>query len=1135
MWGGVFFILLVVVCGLYTLNIVISAQNDNLVKDGSMDTLGTRDWQVSRGVIKSKRAFFGSEGNSLYVVSRSTDGFVTQSKINIKPYTLYRLHVRYNLRYGTFSPRLVSTGQTDDYNAVTDTLIQTGQWLDYTRVFQVSDESVLSSDFGLLLFLNKAHVYLDDISITPINLIITAPTSESKLDSNILNVVWDDISADSYELAVGKTSGSSEYGWFGEIKDNTQNVSGLPTDGSDVFIRLFAHFGQYSISTDTHIKAYNDVAPVFEFTENIDPMSPQLLEPLAKAVISGTQTTLVWKDIGASSYDVAIGSSVASPDYGWYGDLNTSSVVVDKLPANDSMVYVRVFAHVNGTAYTYDTTFISTPETESTEDNVSVEIPPDVPSSDQQAFGLIHPDPSSILTGSTETFSWNSMGLGAHYELAIGSSIGLPDYKWYEGDTTSVSLSSLPTDGSIVYVRLLGSYNGKQQVLFYTFTAGTDSNTGEQQPDSVPTPIPDPTPTPPPIVTPPIVVPPAQDCVHNTLITGTLTALWVNDGEDKVAQGELRGTTNYCTTLNSLWNGSTISLFGAKNEVVDFNLVLESGQTTVQDVLVSFNTLTGPNGAVIASVPSIKNNIFNWVDKDIELFYVRYLEIKGLSKLSYESYDERHIPERFRRPFTGEGYGFGTWLDRPDHNAFYPDIAVPLVLEQPFAIQKGQNQSIWSDIYIPADAVPGVYTGTVAVSQNGNIVAQIPVSLTVNNFSLPDKPSAEAFAVINRSNINKRFTGDPWANIESPASQAIRDTYFQMAHRHKIDLVDDGNADGDKPLDEWIPRLDGSLYTSARGYDGPGAGMGNNIYSIGTYGSWSWKDGGEAVVQEHATAWEDWFSAHFPNTDHFLYLIDESNNFPLIDQWTTWINNSQGSGKNLKTLATLGAPDAVTKTPDLDIVASGFTVGDPQTWQSAHDNLHSAGKEMYAYNGKRPANGSFAIEDEGASLRSVPWVQYEKGIDGWFFWESTYYNNYQGGMGDTNVFEHAQTFGAYLSNDTSIGETCWNTSNGDGVLFYPGTDKVFPQESYNVMGPIASLRLKHWRRGIQDVDYITLAMKRDPVKTQQIVHKMMLKSLWDYGIDNPADPTYVRTDIAWSTNPDDWENARKALGEIIMK
>jgi len=41
--------------------------------------------------------------------------------------------------------------------------------------------------------------------------------------------------------------------------------------------------------------------------------------------------------------------------------------------------------------------------------------------------------------------------------------------------------------------------------------------------------------------------------------------------------------------------------------------------------------------------------------------------------------------------------------------------------------------------------------------------------------------------------------------------------------------------------------------------------------------------------------------------------------------------------------------------------------------------------------------------------------------------------------------------------------------------------------------------------------------------------------LWEYGVANEEDPTYVYTDISWSTDPDDWEAARAELADIIIR
>ncbi|MBN2001670.1 hypothetical protein JW935_29280, partial [candidate division KSB1 bacterium] len=152
-----------------------------------------------------------------------------------------------------------------------------------------------------------------------------------------------------------------------------------------------------------------------------------------------------------------------------------------------------------------------------------------------------------------------------------------------------------------------------------------------------------------------------------------ISAVWINEGGDKVTQEELRvGKPNGRAVINHIWDGSKVTIKGAKNEVVNFNIVIEAAKQQSNEVTVTFNTLTGPDGAKIQSIPTSGDGVFNWVGRSIELFYIRYLQIRGLSHFGYETYDERHIPERLRRPWTGQGMGSGTWEDRPDHDFYYP-------------------------------------------------------------------------------------------------------------------------------------------------------------------------------------------------------------------------------------------------------------------------------------------------------------------------------------------------------------------------------------------------------------------------------------------------------------------------------
>jgi hypothetical protein len=291
-------------------------------------------------------------------------------------------------------------------------------------------------------------------------------------------------------------------------------------------------------------------------------------------------------------------------------------------------------------------------------------------------------------------------------------------------------------------------------------------------------------------------------------------------------------------------------------------------------------------------------------------------------------------------------------------------------------------------------------------------------------------------------------------------------------------------------------------------------------------------------VYEYSDSFVSWFAENSPETEYFLYLIDEpSGEETLRDMadWCRFIKTNPGVGSEIPIFVTMNLLRVDEDYSDLiDISGTTFGFGVTEVWDEVVGRtLATPDKRFYFYNGHRPCGGSFSTEDDGVALRVLPWAQYKKSISRWFFWESTYYDNYQGGMGETNVFQNAQTFGNYSGDDPVEGETGWGYSNGDGVMIYPGTDRLFPSESYELRGPIASLRMKHWRRGIQDVDYLAMAESIDPAKTDSIIDSVVPEVLWEYGCAEEWDPTWLRTDISWSTDPDDWEAARRALAEII--
>lgn len=621
------------------------------------------------------------------------------------------------------------------------------------------------------------------------------------------------------------------------------------------------------------------------------------------------------------------------------------------------------------------------------------------------------------------------------------------------------------------------------------------------------------------------------------------TALWAGEGGDKVAQSEARTRSGCRPIVNRIWDGERISLWGAKNETVNFNVVVEALATAVDGLSFQLPTLRGRDFQ-ISGGPRLREDIFDWRQADISIYALRYLKIEGLSAVSYDTYDERHIPERLRRPHDDAGEGSGKWTDRPDHDTEYPDIAVPVEVAGDIVVASQHNQSIWVDVYIPKDAEAGLYRGVFTVTQRGKPLYNIPVELKVLDFALPDDAAVSAFVATGFSDIAERYTGEKDPAPGSAAAKrldTVLERQAQLLRRHRIEVIDNNSGAGAwlkaEPRPYWRNILSGDLFRAEQGYRGPGEGRPASIYAIGTFGTWRawWDPNNQQQMWRQTDAWESWFITHAPWVERFLYLADEPENLEEVERWAATLKANPGAGSGLKTLATIPLPKAVSQTTSVDVIASTISVGDPQVWKAARlRHLSRPGREFFLYNGQRPATGSFAIEDDGVSLRQLAWAQFKEGIQRWFYWEATYYDDYQGGRGHTDVFNTAQTFGGPTRSDPVTGKTGWNASNGDGVLLYPGTDMLFPGSSYGLAGPIASLRLKYWRRGIEDAAYLKLASAVDASATQQVINKMVPKVLWEYGVADGADPTWQRCDISWSTNPDVWDGAREELARIIL-
>ncbi len=704
-----------------------------------------------------------------------------------------------------------------------------------------------------------------------------------------------------------------------------------------------------------------------------------------------------------------------------------------------------------------------------------------------------------------------------------------------------------------------------------------DAPTAPQPPAPAP-----PTPTPPP--TPPPV--------------GLDIQVWANDGGDKVVREEIRSYTGGADVINSVWDGERISTFAARNEVVSFNVVVDNNGPDLTGVSVDFTSLTNGGYALTTTNTSAAALFdWNARPIEVfAVGYLKIHGLSRIAYELYDEThipEELRRPFQSFQP-AAPAVGSGVWEDRQNHDKSYPDIAEPIEIRGSVPVAGGNSQSFWVDIYVPKNAPAGVLAGSLAVTVGGAVQQAVPVQVQVVDITLPDERASKTMVHMAGEQIAERYflgaNGGVIADSDDAKYRQIVDNHFKLAWRHGLSLTDlnelvpDKALPADRPNEDWERRLTGGLYTAVNGYAGPGQNLPHDVFSVGSYGNWSGWWGlrqydPEATdvfdpdaplsflrseLERRTDNWETWFQANSPDTVRYLYVDDEPsvsfiNSGPRLpieyaNLVSQFIAENPGPGGNLDTFITASPLDYEDELPHTNILSTVISEAPTAPWDAATAALNAdPDRRYFMYNGRRPASGTFVTDDDGVALRELPWGQYKKGISRWFYWNSNYWNNFLGGPAvrdltevdpegsqyrsgtRTNVFKSAHTFGSHDFRDPVIGEAgAFNYSNGDGVLMYPGTDRVFPAESRDIDGPIASLRMKHWRRGIQDVQYIQLAMAIDPGATQAVINAIVPEVMWELGVADENDPTFVHKPPSWSTDPDVWESARAQLVSIIL-
>ena len=553
---------------------------------------------------------------------------------------------------------------------------------------------------------------------------------------------------------------------------------------------------------------------------------------------------------------------------------------------------------------------------------------------------------------------------------------------------------------------------------------------------------------------------------------------------------------------NLVWDAAArqIDLFAARNEVVACQLAIPG---PASGITVECSDLTGP--AVIEA------------RVDIEVAKQWYL----------------HVAENS----TNQDSTTAAWHQG---QGWYADALIPVETSgahgQPFDIPDRDNQvadqqwqGMWIDIYIPRDVPAGTYAGAITVTAD-QFTETLALSVEVYDVTLSDDYACEV-------GLNN------YGSLGRKGSDA-RLRYYQMAHRHRMavhehyiqtrvtgtggDMVGDW-AEYDAEMGKY---LSGDAFTEAHGYRGPGQGKPLRwIYlPIEILRSYAWPMPKEAMhtseYDQAIVAMLRDFRRHFDqqgwsDTDlmYFVNGLDEPTSLEQVEEIRYF-------GELAQTAAVDGVHYRadINHLHDIDSFDFGWTeqtmldqlgpvidlwvcVGDfGRTDFSVLLPRQAPPHEevVWFYQNREPSVGGYTLDDETIGLRTWPVIAWKYGLDGCVLWELGFVG---------------QSKDIWVDPRNSVNPD--RVHNLAGFVIYPSRE--------GIAEPVASIRLKSFRRGSQDYEYL----RRLAAVTDRDTAAAILDPIVPTALHRP-ERAYGEPGT-WSHNPEDWERMRRTILEEIVR
>lgn len=429
-------------------------------------------------------------------------------------------------------------------------------------------------------------------------------------------------------------------------------------------------------------------------------------------------------------------------------------------------------------------------------------------------------------------------------------------------------------------------------------------------------------------------------------------------------------------------------------------------------------------------------------------------------------YREHYV--QVTRPSRGSPYPPGWWPDALIPFA-HPETGQPLggrFQAAPFLVAAGRNQPVWVEVHVLPDTQQGTYVGELTVSAEGGHSAAIAVRLGVWNFTLPQVPSLRSW----------------FGQLDVPERESSREASVRYLHEllhHRV-----------SPAPGWpelIVHDDGSIDTS-RSHAALVEFLSEATTSTIPFQAevYPFRDplgADRPRTQRYLRDIQEYLQAHGWLERAVLYLYDEPDNPSKVRVAKAYGRLVQEAAPDLRTLVT--TPIRTDFFEFVKVWVSPFDRYD----LSATRRRQARGEEVWSYTAgvRGSAYPTWLLDYPLFHYRIAAWINWSVGATGLLYWATGYWAD---------------------SSDPWTDPSTYGSLNGDGALVYPGG-------AIGYEGPVASMRLKAIRDGIEDYDYLQL-----------------LKPMDSRSADATAKALGLRF-RQWTRNPADILAARERIGERL--